>query len=373
MRTLILTCNTGGGHNTCAAAIARAYHSRGLVCDIADTLEFASLRLSRFVSWGHTTMYRRIPGLFDRGYRFAERHPDTMENDTLSRMMSTGARRLYEHLQSGGYNAVICVHVFSGLLLRRMLKEYPMALRTGFVATDYTCSPGAATGETDWYFIPHESLADEFTAQGVLPGKLVAGGIPVAPRFAARQVRPAGQGRHLVMMCGSMGCGPMEELTAFFVRALPENAELTVVCGSNEKLYRRLQELVGEHPRIHVCGFVTDMDRLLEHTDLCLTKPGGLSATELAVMGVPMVLIDAVAGCEAYNLRFFTACGGAVTADDPRSLGELCLALLDDPGRRAEMSRCLRSVSRPDVAQTICTVMTGGGEEVSRHGSVDPL
>ena len=373
MRTLILTCHTGGGHNTCAAAITEAYHSRGLACHTADALEFASLRLSRFVSWGHTTMYRRVPALFDRGYRFAERHPGAMENDALSRLMSSGARRLREYLCEGGYDAVICVHVFAGLLLRRTLQEYPMALRTAFVATDYTCSPGAAAGALARYFIPHESLADEFAAQGVPREALVAGGIPVSPRFAAQQARPDGQRRHLVMMCGSMGCGPMEELTAFFARSLPDNADLTVVCGSNEKLYRRLQELVGDHRRIHVCGFVTDMVSLLQSADLCLTKPGGLSTTELAVMGVPMVLIDAVAGCEAHNLRFFTDCGGAVTADTPRALGQLCVALLDDPARRQEMRRCLRSVSRGTAAQTICTVMTGEGKEVSCHGSVDPV
>ena len=165
----------------------------------------------------------------------------------------------------------------------------------------------------------------------------------------------------------------MEELTAFFARSLPEDADLTVVCGNNEKLRCRLAELTEECGNIRVCGYVEDMVALLQSADLCLTKPGGLSTTELAAMGVPMVLIDAVAGCEAHNLRFFTACGGAVTADTPRELGQLCLALLNDPERRREMRRCLRSVSRPDAAATVCAVLAcGGGKEVC-HGGVDPV
>lgn len=355
MRTLILTCSTGGGHNTCAAAIAKAYHQKGLVCDVADTLEFASLRLSRFIAWGHITMYRRVPGLFDRGYRFAEQHPGTMENETLSRLMSNGARRLHDHLQTGGYDAVICVHVFAGLLLRQMLRTFPMALHTAFVATDYTCSPGASAGELDYYFIPHELLADEFAAQGISREKLVVSGIPVDARFGA--VRSPYTGHHLVMMCGSMGCGPLEELAEFFIRKLPPDAELTVVCGSNENLRQRLAGLTQGHPRIAVHGFVTDMPGLLGSADLCLTKPGGLSTTELAAMGIPMVLIDAVAGCEAHNLHFFLDCGGAVTADSPQELGELCLALLDDPTQRGVMSARLRSVSKPDAADRVCATM----------------
>ena len=29
MQTLILSCNTGAGHNSCAQAVQEAYHSRG--------------------------------------------------------------------------------------------------------------------------------------------------------------------------------------------------------------------------------------------------------------------------------------------------------------------------------------------------------
>lgn len=369
MRTLILTCNTGGGHNTCAAAIAQAYHRQGLVCDTADALQFTSLRLSRFLSWGHTTMYRRIPGLFRRGYRFAEQHPSVMSDGSpLPRLLSAGSRRLYEYIRQGQYDAVLCVHVFAGVLLQQTLQDFPLTLRTGFVATDYTCSPGAA-GDLDYYFIPHRSLCGEFIAGGTAPERLVISGIPIDRRFTADTQRPAAQPRHLVMICGSMGCGPMEELTAFFLRHLPQEAALTVVCGSNEKLRRRLSELVQGHENIRICGFVTDMAELLDSADLCLTKPGGLSTTETAAMGVPMVLIDAVAGCETHNMRFFLDCGGAVTADEPRALGELCLSLLDDPARRAEMTRQLRAVSKPDAAMTVCAVMTAGYQKrEASHG-----
>ena len=32
MQTLILSCNTGAGHNSCAQAVQEAYHSRGEIC-----------------------------------------------------------------------------------------------------------------------------------------------------------------------------------------------------------------------------------------------------------------------------------------------------------------------------------------------------
>ncbi len=42
MQTLILSCNTGAGHNSCAQAVQEAYHSRGEICNITDSLQFIS-------------------------------------------------------------------------------------------------------------------------------------------------------------------------------------------------------------------------------------------------------------------------------------------------------------------------------------------
>ena len=38
MNVLILSCNTGGGHNSCAKAIAAELQSRGHTCRIDDAL-----------------------------------------------------------------------------------------------------------------------------------------------------------------------------------------------------------------------------------------------------------------------------------------------------------------------------------------------
>ena len=83
------------------------------------------------------------------------------------------------------------------------------------------------------------------------------------------------------------------------------------------------------------------MPPLMQSADLFLTKPGGLSSTEAAAAGVPMVLIDAVAGCEEHNLDFFLKLGGAVTAETPEKLAELALSLLADEARLTEMSSAL--------------------------------
>lgn len=362
MRVLILSCNTGGGHNACAGAVQEAFLQHGDSCDQEDSLKFVSEKLSRFLSWGHSTMYRHVPGLFRTGYGFAEKHPAMLQDDSaVYRLLTGGTEALYNHICQGEYDTVICTHVFSGLLLAQTIKEHPLSVRTAFVATDYTCSPGTATSELDRFFIPAASLAAEFISQGIPEEKLIPCGIPVQKRFYARPDKARAKASlgiepdhtHLLLMCGSMGCGPMEKLAALLSQRLEKDMECTVVCGTNEKLYREMEEALGHCPNLHIRGFVKDMVQLMDSADLCLTKPGGLSTTEAAMKQLPMVLIDAVAGCEAHNLRYFLRSGGAVTGDTPEELCKLCLELMRDEARRTQMAAALASLPHENAAQCI--------------------
>lgn len=138
MRTLILSCNTGQGHNSCAKALQEAYEANGAVCDIEDALRFISPNFSKFISWGHTTIYRHFSGLFKWGYAYSERHPDLFHgNSSVFKLLTGGTKRMYEFIRDGQYDSVICVHVFSAMILTEMLKQHPMDIKTSFVATDY--------------------------------------------------------------------------------------------------------------------------------------------------------------------------------------------------------------------------------------------
>lgn len=105
MQTLILSCNTGAGHNSCAQAVQEAYHSRGEICNIIDSLQFISEKASTFISNWHTRIYRHAPRLFDAGYQRAESHEDIFcEGTPIYKLLSSGAERMYQYIRSAGYD-----------------------------------------------------------------------------------------------------------------------------------------------------------------------------------------------------------------------------------------------------------------------------
>ena len=366
MRVLILSCNTGEGHNSCSAAIQECFEAQGVHCEVADALRFISQGASQLFARTHVAMYRHFPALFRHGYKFLENHPGVFRAKTpVHRFLTVGARRLSSYISEGGFDAVICTHVLSALILTDALRRHPLPVRTAFVATDYTCSPSMDQSDLDLYFIPDASLSSEFLVGGIRAEQLISSGIPVRSEFYRCSDRAAAGAafgvpeghRHMMMMCGSMGCGPIRQLTKLLSRQLTPQQHLSVLCGTNKRLYKQMKRRYDDRENIHIYDYVPDISLLMDSVDLYLTKPGGLSTTEASVKCLPMVMVDAVAGCEAHNRRYFLNTGLGVTADSPRALADVCAELMSNP----ERIRALRAAGekhRPAVAaERICEEM----------------
>ena len=92
---------------------------------------------------------------------------------------------------------------------------------------------------------------------------------------------------------------------------------------------------------------------LYASADLFVTKPGGISITEAAVLGLPMVLINAVAGWESCNLKFFVDHEAALSGDTEEELTACCELLLRNKDKRDLISSNLLKLSHPDSTEII--------------------
>lgn len=366
MRVLILSCKTGGGHNSCAKSIEETFKSHGDFCETVDCLSFVSKGFSEFMSKGHSFMYRYFPMLFRFGYSFVEKHPSFMEkNSPVHKIMAKGGKGLFEYIENGNYDAVISVHVFGGIVLSGAFKNNEKRPITGFVATDYTCSPGAGSFDYDYFFIPDESTRAEFVEKGIPDEKIVVSGIPVRKKFVGVNKKFEDKNcDNILLMCGSMGCGPIKKTAEELIKNLPENVFITAVCGNNEKLYKKLYKKYKNNEKIQVVGYTDEVSKLLDEAKICLTKPGGLSATETMTKAVPLVLINAVGGCEQYNMDFFVNNKGAVTAKTPALLAEKCFTLLENRDMLLEMSKALTEKAKPFASEKIFEIIRGGNENI---------
>ena len=337
MRTLILTCNTGEGHNSSAAAIREVFEDNGEFCELRDSLSFGSNRFSKIIGKGHVGIYRHSPKLFDKGYAMSEKHDSYFSRGSVFyKVLTRGVKRLYEYVCTNKIDNIICVHPFSALLVTELKKKYELEISTSFVATDYTCAPGASSSDMDRYFIPHALLADEFVSAGIPREKLYPSGIAISQTFykhnnkdSARDKLNLPRDKKIILLCcGSMGCGPIDRVAMKISEGVDENTVVVVVCGSNKRLYNKL--VTKQSDRLFVVGYTKEMCEYMHACDVFLTKAGGISTTEASILAKPMIFVNAVAGCELRNREFFKRIDCAVTVTSNDEIPSVALSLIDD-------------------------------------------
>lgn len=364
---LILSCNTGEGHNSCAQAVKEYFEAQDVTCEIKESLAYISRKFSNFISWGHTFMYRHIPRLFQWGYVYSLEHPQIFhEESAIYSCLEKGVPKLYQDIIEKQIDTVICTHVFSAIMMTCLQKKYPVIVETAYLATDYTCHPGLDRCQMQYYFVPTLEMKEVLQQYGIPKEQIVLSSIPVRKQFSIRRehakqvlnIDPAY--RHLLVMCGSMGCGPMPAILKEIARRLPEKAVVTVLCGTNRWLYKRLKYRYRKYENIFIQGYRKDVSLYMEGADLYLTKPGGLSISEAAIKKLPMVLVNAVSGCEQYNMEYFTKMGVAVTAGTPKKLAGTAISILMSPNKTKKMRESFQKFVGGDGAETIYKTLNEG-------------
>ncbi len=362
MKVLILSSSTGAGHDSCAYAVKEVFDNYSEHCEVAETLEYMSKWVAEVITKGHTVMYRHFPTVFRIGYAFLDNHSSSYKKGSLTnRLLSVGSKKLAEYINKNGYDMVVCTHPFSTVMLSSAIEKYNLMVKTAFVATDYTCAPTVDAENLDVYFVPDNAIINTFIKYGINEKKIVPSGIPVKQMFynsvskskAKEQMGIGANSIHLLVMCGSMGCGPIKKIVASISKDLPKNIEVTVVCGTNKKLRKNLDKKYSLNEKIHIKGFVNNMSEVMDSADLYLTKPGGLSVSEARLKNLPMLFINAVAGCEEYNRRHFVGMKTAVCGDNVKDLSEKCMTLLNNTNQIDEMRKIFENENKMNAAEQI--------------------
>lgn len=376
MRILILSANTGEGHNSAARAIAEYFGARGSSCQIEDGLAFMGRSHNALICKSHVFLYRSLPRVYGAGYRFEEhqarrqRYQEKLNAKVRrrKRRMPKPRRSLRALLNSGRFDAVICVHVFAARLVSELRLSGQVRIPAFFLATDYTCSPGVNQLDMDAWFIPHSNLIAEFADYGIPREKILPTGIPVRAAFlekcsrteARQALKLPEDARIAILSSGSMGAGPMGRMVLALVEALPEDVRLVVICGNNHALEHTLRGLVHSSKLI-VVGYTERMPDYMAAADLFITKPGGLSTTEAVTRRAPLMLINAVPGCETRNMDFLQSLGCALPANGALSLARLaCSALESEASLEALSQNCAREFSGSaaeriyDAVEAVC-------------------
>lgn len=369
MKTLILSCDMGGGHNSAAKALARYGIQNGTECVIADTLSFISTDFSKTMSdlYIFTTKSNLIKVIYKTG-EIVPRSQRVKSPVYVANKIY--CKRLSDYIVKEGFSSVICTHIFPAEAMTALRRAGVIPrIKTVFVQTDYDPLPLMKDLEVDGIVIPHPHLVEECVQCGVRRELLYPLGIPVSEECWVRGDRQAARAEcagifsgtagirtdayWYLIMSGSMGFGKTGELIRAILGMEGDNVEIFAVCGSNDKLRARLKKDFSGRPNVHPTGFTERIPLLMDACDVLFTKPGGLSSTEAAAKRIPLVHTAPIPGCETDNARFFHYHGMSYSTTDTVQQAKTAHRLCRDREYRDAMTASQAANTFPDTCERI--------------------
>ena len=374
MKVLILSANTGTGHNSVAQAVKERFEAYGDECVIEDCLNFVSPAVSKVISSGHNTLYKHFQLINNIGWNLCLGNRSAInENHPMYRLVTHGSDKLAVYLLQKKIDVVVCTHIFAGWMTGHTIKLNNIDVKTGIVETDYMPSLGCEYVEADYHFVPTKEIAEEDESLGIEKEKIIVTGIPIKKEIfnrltideAKAKLNIRSDKKHVIVMCGSMGGGPMVRITHQLIKELGNSIYITVICGSNRRLYRDLKLAYGHKKNVRITKFIKEISLWMDSADLFISKPGGISITESAVKQLPLILINTVGGCETGNYELYVNSGAAVPCSGPRNVAVICRELLADDEKREQIRQALAVIAAENDTELI--VRTFHGDEEPKH------
>jgi processive 1,2-diacylglycerol beta-glucosyltransferase len=292
-KLLILSSDTGEGHNSAAAAIESAARSAGIQVKVRKPLE-ESTKVNR--SFGH--FYNLLLTYRPQWMTWYFSLLEGLRPNEREFFYSKVRRFIGRFLDAERPDVVLSVHPMLNHFMPRFIKEEGLGITCCTFVTD-PFPPfwrAWASPYIDQYFVPTDEALQALTAGGVPAWRIERVSMPVRSSFvpatmteisSLRETLNLDERSLILINGGARGGGPVLEIYKSIRKAAPD-ANLLVVCGRNSRMRWRIERM-GD-PRTRTFGFLEDIHRYVAAADIVVTKPGALSTYEALACGVPVVL-----------------------------------------------------------------------------------
>lgn len=367
MKVLILSSDTGEGHNSAAKAVQEAFASRGVGCDVVDTVSFGGKRPQRIVSGSYNGIVRKMPAAFGAIYKVGDMYSSTRIPSPVYFANTLYAKNLHAYIKDNAYDTVLCTHLFAMESLTHIRKKDGISIPCFGILTDYTCIPFFAETKLDEYYVPTEPVRRECISKGMDGERIIPYGIPVSPRFQNKMDRDAARDYLAIpkdadvflIMTGGVGSGNAAAICDRLLKHRKNEFLAYVFVGRNEEMKETVEKLYHDDPKIRAVAFTEDINIYMNAADVLISKAGGITSTEAAVSGIPLVHTMMIPGCETKNAEYFEETGMSVRANSPEAAAVLADELVQNREKAERMReiqlRTINANAANDIAERIMT------------------
>lgn len=352
MKILIISCSTGGGHNACAKYILEELKNNNIEAEFKDFYDIVNKKAKKLSEKLYLSTLNGNGKIFKVVYKLGELYSKTKLKSPVYSVNKLHKKNLYNYIIQNKIDLVITTHIFPALTLTA-IKKVPFLL----VATDYTACPFMEEANPNYYVIQN-GIEKDFINKGIDEKKLLKTGIPVSSNFIknAKNIRynlNIDKEKTILIMLGSMGFGNINRIVNNLLEI--DDTKIIIVTGSNKELYNKLKKI--KNKKLITLGYVHNMNDLIYSSDIVVSKPGGLSSTEIASINKPLIHAFAIPGIETINTNFFYNHKMSIKCDNENEIIQNIIKLLNDDKLQKEMiksqSKIINKNSASDLVKFI--------------------
>lgn len=361
MKVLLLSCSTGEGHNHCAMAVREALDKKGHQTEFLDMLHVFGEPGPISIESALNTISSKKPEVFGLMYKAGEMVSALAAPSPVYLMNIRHAKQLRALITGRGYDAVICSHLFPMETLSFIRRHSSLSVKCYGILSDYACIPFLAETDLDGYMLPHRDVREMCSSNGMPEEKLIVTGMPVSERFQnrldkarARKLLSLPEDKKIyLIMTGGIGCGDALGLCDAILKVPCDDALLCVLAGRNQELLNDIRVRYAVDGNVLAVPFTDQVASYMSAADVLLSKAGGISSSEAAVLNVPLVHTMAIPGVETLNAAFFARRGMSFFAKNEDEAARYADRLIYDRASAEKMLAAQRSGIARDGALNI--------------------
>jgi processive 1,2-diacylglycerol beta-glucosyltransferase len=361
-RVLVLSASVGAGHLRAAQAVELALRELDpeAVVKNVDVLELTNAAFRRVYGKAYLDLVNKAPHVLGYFYDWMDRPASGRRTSDRLRLVAEklNLRPFLRFLKAEPWDVIVNTHFLPAELIASLKKQGQLTTPHFTVTTDFETHRLWVNQPCDHYFSATTEGAAYLQHWGVPASSITASGIPIHPVFSRPKDRDeclrrqdlVGDRPIVVQISGGFGVGPIEEIYRGIL-AIEVPMEIVVVTGRNEFAKQQLEAI--EAPPRHrpkILGFTDQIDELMTVADIVVSKPGGLTTSEILARGAAMAVVNPIPGQESRNSDFLLENGAAVKINNLATLAHKLTPLLEDPSRLARLKENARKIGKPRAA-----------------------
>ncbi|MBO2943814.1 UDP-N-acetylglucosamine--LPS N-acetylglucosamine transferase [Paenibacillus sp. F411] len=325
-RVLLFSEGFGTGHTQAAYALAEGLKRKNphIQCRVIELGNFLNPTVGPLILSAYRKTVSVRPRLVGMLYRSQyKKSLNKLTRLALHRIFYAQASQVIQQLKP---DLIICTHPFPNAVVSR-LKRQGLHVPLYTLITDYDAHGTWVNPEVNEYLVSTPQVKKLLMRRSILSQYIHVTGIPVHPKFwdpeppeALRTELGFKNMPTILIMGGGWGLMFNKELLSKLA-SRADDIQLIFCMGQNDKLVAEMKHNpLFRHPHIHVLGYRKDIHKLMGASDLLITKPGGMTCTEGAAKGIPMLFYEPIPGQEEENCHFFVSEGLGEVLDQPAVL-----------------------------------------------------